>query len=52
MSDFIFKANIAHYKILLAIETDAQKISALGELLAEEEANQAEFHTKRQRPAD
>jgi hypothetical protein len=42
MSDFIFKATIARFKALLAIETDARKVATLRELLAEEEANQAE----------
>jgi hypothetical protein len=50
MSDFVFKANITRYKALLVIETDARKVATLRELLAEEEANQAEFHTKRLRP--
>lgn len=29
MPDYIFEANIAHYKKLLAIENDAQKIETL-----------------------
>ena len=36
MPDFIFHANIAHYKELLAVETDAHKIAMLHKLLVEE----------------
>ena len=43
MSDFIFKANIAHYEKLLATETDARKLAALRRLLAEEEAKFANW---------
>jgi putative sterol carrier protein len=39
--DFILSANIAHYKEILARETDARKVAALGKLLAEEEAKLA-----------
>ena len=42
MPDFIFQANIAHYKELLANETDARKIATLRKLLHEEEAKLAE----------
>ena len=34
MPDFIFQANIAHYKELLATETDARKIATLHKLLS------------------
>ena len=40
MADFIFKANIAHYKELLSAETDERKIAVLRKLLAEEEAKE------------
>jgi len=50
MPDFIFEANIAHYKELLAAETDARKIVTLRKLVAEEEAKLADFHAKKQRP--
>ncbi len=50
MPDFIFQANIAHYKELLATETDAQKIAILRRLLAEEEAKLASWHAKNSRP--
>lgn len=46
MLHFIFQANIAHYKELLAIETDARKIATLRKLLSEEEAKLAEWHAK------
>jgi hypothetical protein len=36
MPDFIFEANIAHYKKLLPRETDVGKIAMLQELLVEE----------------
>ena len=35
MPDFIFHANIAHYKDLLATETDARKIAMIRKLLEE-----------------
>lgn len=41
--DFIFMANIAHYKELLATETDARKIAMLRKLLAEQETKYAEW---------
>jgi hypothetical protein len=50
MADFIFLANIAHYKGLLAAETDAPKIAALRKLLAEEEAKLAEWRKKKSGP--
>jgi hypothetical protein len=46
MPDFIIEANIAHYKELLATETDARKIAMIRKLLAEEEARLADFHGK------
>jgi len=50
VADFIFRANIAHYKDLLAAETDAQKVAVLRKLLAEEEAKYAEWRTKNPAP--
>ena len=50
MADFIFKANIAHYKELLATETDADKIAMLRRLLAEEEAKYAEWRARNPAP--
>ena len=41
---FILEANIAHYKQLLARETDPEKIAMLRKLLAEEEARLAEYN--------
>ena len=46
MADFIFQANIAHFKELLATETDARKIATLRKLLHEEEAKLAEWRAK------
>jgi hypothetical protein len=46
MSDFMFTANIAHFKELLATETDARKIATLHKLLAEEEAKLADWRAK------
>ena len=50
MADFIFKANIAHYKELLATETDEQKIAMLRKLLAEEEIKYADWRAKSPTP--
>jgi hypothetical protein len=50
MPDFIFQANIAHYRELLATETDARKIAMLRRLLAEEEAKLTDWHAKNPRP--
>ncbi len=50
MPDFVFEANIAHYKELLATETDARKIATIRKLMAEEEAKLAEWHAKNPRP--
>ena len=50
MPDFVFQANIAHYKELLATETDAQKIAMLRKLLAEEEAKLAEWRANHPTP--
>ena len=44
--DFIFQANIAHYKELLAVETDARKIATIRKLLSEEEARLAAWRVK------
>jgi hypothetical protein len=46
MADFIFRANIAHYKELLESETDAMKLAVLRRLLAEENAKFAAFLRK------
>jgi hypothetical protein len=46
MEDFVFEANIAHYKELLATDTDPRKIATLRKLLAEEEAKLADSHRK------
>jgi hypothetical protein len=50
MPDFVYTANIAHYKEMLAVETDARKIATLRKLLAEEEAKLADWHAKNPRP--
>ena len=50
MADFIFRANIAHYKEQLASESDARKIAMLQKLLAEEEAKLADWHARNPRP--
>lgn len=50
MADFIYRANIAHYKKLLASETDAQKVTMLRQLLAEEEAKLADWCSKNPEP--
>ncbi len=47
MPDFIFEANIAHYKKLAASETDARKVAPLRRLMAEEEAKLADWHAKK-----
>jgi hypothetical protein len=52
MPDFIFQANIAHYKELLAAETDARKIATLRRLLAEEEVKYDEWRAKNPRAAE
>jgi hypothetical protein len=46
MLEFIFEANIAHYKELLATETDARKIATIRKLLAEEQAKLAQAASK------
>jgi len=46
--NFIFRANIAHYKELLETETDARKIAMLHKLLAE--AKLAQWRAKNPRP--
>ncbi len=50
MSNFISEANIAHYKELLATETDAKKIAMVHKLLAEEEARLADWRAKNPNP--
>jgi hypothetical protein len=50
MPDFIFQANIAHYKKLLATETDARKIATLSKLLEEEERKLSDWRAKNPRP--
>jgi hypothetical protein len=50
MPDFIFKANIAHYKKLLGAESDAGKIAILRKLLADEEAKLANWRAKNPKP--
>jgi hypothetical protein len=50
MADFILKSNIAHFKELLASETDARKVAMLRKLLAEEEAKLADWREKNPRP--
>ena len=50
MPNFIIEANIAHYKELLASETDARKIAILDKLLAEEKAKLADFYSKKPKP--
>jgi hypothetical protein len=52
MPDFIFQANIARYKELLAAETDARKIATLRRLLVEEEANYDEWRAKNPKAAE
>ena len=47
--DFVFQANIAHYKEQLALETDPKKIATLRKLLAEEEAKLAEWRASNQK---
>ena len=50
MADFISRANIAHFKALLAVETDVEKIATLRKLLLEEEAKLAEWRAKNPKP--
>jgi len=47
--DFIFEANIAHYKELLARETDPTKLEMLRGLLAEEEVKLAQYRARNPR---
>lgn len=49
MADFIFRANIAHYKDLLAAESDAQKIAeaAYWSLLVEKICPQSHWKVSR-----
>ncbi len=48
--DFIFHANIAHYKKLLETETDARKIAMLHKLMTEEEVKLAAWNAQNPRP--
>ena len=50
MADFIFQANIAHYRELRATETDSRKIATIRKLLSEEEAKLAEWRVKNPGP--
>lgn len=50
MPEFVMRANIAHYKELLASETDPSKIAILRKLMAEEEAKLAEWRKQKPRP--
>jgi hypothetical protein len=50
MADFIFEANIAHYRELLASETDASRIATLHKLLAEEQTKLAEWRARNPKP--
>ena len=52
MSNFIFEANIAHYKELLATETDARKIAMVHKLLAKEETKFADWCAKNPKAAE
>ena len=49
MPDFIFRANIAHYRNLLTTETDARRIAMLRALLAEEEAKLTDWQNNNPR---
>ena len=48
--DFVFQANIDHYKKLLAEETDPAKIATLRTLLAEEETKLASWQAAHSKP--
>ena len=48
MPDFIFRANIAHYRDLLEHETDPQKIMTLRSLLCEEQAKLEDWEASQQ----
>ncbi len=50
MPDFVFKANIAHFRELLADEADAGKIETLHKLLAEEEAKLTKWQAENLNP--
>jgi hypothetical protein len=49
MADYVFLANIEHYKHLLATEPDQQRIAIIRQLLAEEETKLADFRAKNPR---
>ena len=46
MPTFVFEENIAHFKKLIAAETDPHKLETLNRLLAEEEAKLADYKAK------
>jgi hypothetical protein len=50
LADFLFHANIEHYKERLAFETDGKTIEMLHKLLAEEEAKLREWQAKNPKP--
>lgn len=50
MGQYIFDANIAHYKHLLSVETDAGKVATIRKLLAEEEAKLADWRAHNPKP--
>jgi hypothetical protein len=49
MPEFIVQANIAHYKQLLEVETDARKIAMIRRLLEEEERKLTEYRARNPR---
>ncbi len=50
MPDFVFRANIAHFKNRLITATDPEQITLLRKLLAEEEEKLAQWYADRQKP--
>jgi hypothetical protein len=50
MSDFIFRANIAHFLELLKHETDTHKAATLRSLLAEERAKLEDWQARQKPP--
>ena len=50
MPDYVFRANIAHFKEVLARETDLKRIELVKRLLAEEEAKLADWLAKNKGP--
>lgn len=47
MPEFVFEANIAHFKKLLETETDPEKRARIEQLLAKEEAKLAAHNAKK-----